>query len=174
MPSRSKISKLPAEIQEELNKRLVGNGFSGYEGLVAWLDENGFAISKSALHRHGQEFEKNLIAIKMATEQAKAVVDAVPDSEGDMSEALMRLIQQKAFDQLINLSGDQDISLTALGRMIADISRASVIQKKFSADVRAKIDLAADKAIITATSRGLSPDMADVIRNALAEEINGL
>lgn len=138
MPSRSKISQLPQDIQEELNKKLIGDSFSGYDGLEAWLEEMGYQISKSAIHRHGQEFEKKLVALKMATDQAKAVVDGSPDDEGAMSEALIRLMQQKAFDTLMNLSGDQDISLTALGRMIADLSRASISQKKFMEEVKAK------------------------------------
>ncbi len=139
MPSRSKISQLPPEIQEELNKKLIENTFSGYDGLEDWLEGMGFQISKSAIHRHGQEFEKKLVALKLATDQAKAVVDGSPDDEGAMSEALIRLMQQKAFDTLMNLSGDQDISLTALGRMIADLSRASISQKKFMEEVRGKI-----------------------------------
>lgn len=139
MPSRSKISQLPQEIQEELNKKLIGDSFSGYDSLEAWLEKMGYQISKSAIHRHGQEFEKKLAALKLATDQAKAVVDGSPDDEGAMSEALIRLMQQKAFDTLINLSGDQDISLTALGRMIADLSRASISQKKFMEEVRGKI-----------------------------------
>lgn len=139
MPSRSKISQLPSEIQEELNRKLVENGFSNHEGLESWLNDNGFQISRSSIQRHSQEFEKKLAALKLATDQAKAVVDGSPDDEGAMSEALIRLMQQKAFDTLINLSGDQDISLSALGRMIADLSRASIGQKKFMEEVKAKL-----------------------------------
>ena len=42
MPPRSKVSKLPDAIQRELEQRLIANGFSDYDGLAAWLDEQGF------------------------------------------------------------------------------------------------------------------------------------
>ena len=101
MPQRSAISQLPEEIQLELNRRLVANSFSDYQGLSEWLEELGFEISRSSVHRHGHLFEEKLIAIKIATEQAKAIATAAGDEEGAMNDALIRLIQQKAFDVLV-------------------------------------------------------------------------
>ncbi|MGO9606278.1 MAG: hypothetical protein ACLQAT_23300 [Candidatus Binataceae bacterium] len=37
--------------------------------------------------------------------QAKAIIEAAPDDEGAMHEALMRLVQQKLFNVLVRLRG---------------------------------------------------------------------
>ena len=58
MPRRSGVTGLPPEIRDELNARLVANGFSGYEALSEWLEEQGYSLSKSALHRHGSVLER--------------------------------------------------------------------------------------------------------------------
>ena len=62
MPPRSKVYDLPQELRDELNERLVTSGFQGYEALTEWLAENGFKLSRSAVHRYGsalqEEFER--------------------------------------------------------------------------------------------------------------------
>ena len=82
MPPRSKVAGMPAEIKEWLDRALAENNFSDYELLAEELKARGYAISKSALHRYGQAFETRLSALKMASEQARAVVAAAPDEEG--------------------------------------------------------------------------------------------
>jgi hypothetical protein len=96
MPQRSSILQLPEDIQAELNKRLVKNGFADYQGLADWLAEKGFQISKSSIHRHGQQFEERLSAIKIATEQARAITEAVGDEEG-LSRCLLRCRELKIY-----------------------------------------------------------------------------
>ena len=74
MPPRSKVAALPPEVKEWLDKALVENNFGGYELLAAELKGKGYEISKTGLHRYGQQFEDRLNALKIATEQARAVV----------------------------------------------------------------------------------------------------
>ena len=79
MPARSKITKLPEHVKRELDKRLISGSFSDYRKLSAWLQEQGYEISRSAINRYGQAFEERLAAIKIASEQARAVSEAVGD-----------------------------------------------------------------------------------------------
>ncbi|MGK4383427.1 phage protein Gp27 family protein [Ectopseudomonas oleovorans] len=58
MPPRSKVGQLPAKVKAWLDQALAENNFSDYEALSAELAGRGFAISKSALHRYGQNFER--------------------------------------------------------------------------------------------------------------------
>ena len=164
MPKRSSILQLPKDIQAELNKRLVKNGFADYQGLADWLAENGFQISKSSIHRHGQQFEERLSAIKIATEQARAITEAVGDEEGVMGDALTRLAQEKAFQVLIKMQGVEDISFSKLTRAIADLNRAAVTQKKWMAEVKKKTQEAARKISKELKKRGLSEDAAEAIK----------
>jgi hypothetical protein len=139
MPQRSKVFALPEGIKRELDKRLVNGGFSNYEALSTWLAENGYGISKSSLHRYGTEFEQRLVALKIATEQARAVVEAAGDEEGNMNEALIRLIQQESFNVLVKLNEeDKNAILPKLGIMVAKLSKASVDQKKWAQELRQK------------------------------------
>ncbi len=140
MPSKSKIKYLPPKVKVWLDQVLVENDFSGYELLAKELKQRGYEISKSALHRYGQGFEQRLAAIKIATEQAKAVTAAAKDEGNDLNDALIRLVQTKAFEVLVDLENAGDVDLSKLGRMVADIARASVSQKKWAEDMRGKLE----------------------------------
>jgi len=137
MPPRSKIKQLPAAVKDWLDRSLIEGNFSGYEQLEAELKARGFDIGKSAIHRYGQEFEDKLAAIRIATEQARAITDAIPDDAGAMNDALIRLVQQKAFDTLVKM--EEGASIKDIGLMVARLSNASVKQKKWQAEARGKI-----------------------------------
>ena len=169
MGRRSKISQLPDGTRKALEERLIRGSFSGYEALTDWLAEQGFEISKSAIHRYGQQFESRLQALKVATDQAKAIAQASQDDEGDMNEALIRLVQTKTFELLVALDeGDDEegpgVDLPKIGRMVAELARASISQKKWAEQVRAKVAKAADE---FASRNGLSATQARDLRREL-------
>lgn len=169
MPARSKITTLPEEIKAELDKKLISRGFADYTALVEWLQGQGFEISRSTLHRYGQDFEAKCEAIKIATEQAKAIVGVVGDDEGNMNEALIRLIQQLSFDILIKNEHEDLLSiLPKMGVMIAKLSRASVDQKKYASDARKKaLEEAANAVETSAKQEGVSPETIVKIRREI-------
>ena len=170
MPRRLKVISLPEHIKKELDKKLIDGGFSGYEALSAWLSEKGYEISKSALHRYGIEFEQRLAALKVATEQARAIVDVVGDEEGSMNEALIRLIQQEAFNVLVKLNEeDKNAILPKLGIMVAKLSKASVDQKKWVQELKKKTEKAAEN-VEKKLSGAIYPETLKKIK----EEIYGI
>jgi hypothetical protein len=75
MPRRSKVEQLPADMKAWLDQALVQNNFSQYELLSAELKKRGCEISKTGLHRYGQEFEERLKTLRMVTELARAVAE---------------------------------------------------------------------------------------------------
>ena len=170
MPQRSAVSLLPNDVKEELNRRLIAGGFSGYQELTDWLDEQGFSISRSSLHRYGQKFEDQLHELKLATEQARAIAENAGDDENALGDALTRLAQQKAFKVLLELQDPGEISLPSLGRMIADLNRSSVTVKRYMAEVKDKVKQAAEVVKKQAIRGGLSED---VIRE-IEEQILGI
>lgn len=168
MPAPSKVAKLPEEIRAELDGRLIRGGFAGYEALAAWLTEQGFEISKSALHRYGSQFEERVSALKAATDQARAIVAESPDDEGAMGEALMRLVQEKLFSVLLEVNVDPEkVNINSLARSIAELGRASVTQKKYASEVKARADAAASVVDRVAKRGGLSPESVAEIRTAI-------
>ncbi|MCY1287805.1 hypothetical protein D9M70_368200 [compost metagenome] len=165
MPPRSKVSTLPPEVKTWLDQALVESNFSGYELLSAELAERGYDIKKSALGEYGKDFKDRLAALAMASEQAKAVVAAAPDDEGAVNEALMRLTQEKLFQLLLASEGKLDIS--KVGKTVAELVKASVVQKKWSAEVRAKAEAAAASVEKIARKGGLNAETVAEIRREI-------
>ncbi len=171
MPPRSKIQTvLNDEDRKALNARLVKSGFADYSEHAEWLAERGYEIARSSVHRYGQDFEDRLNRLKLATEQARTIVEASPDDEGMMSDALTRLLQEKLFTVLQDMEVDPDkVNIASLGKAIADLNRANISQKKWQQEYREKIQLeerakAANKAKTLSIKAGLSDEQAGVIR----------
>jgi hypothetical protein len=163
--ARSKVEQLPEEVRQELEQRLIKSGFSGYEQWAAWLQEQGFEISKSSLHRWGSSFEDRCAALRAATQQAKAIVAATPDDEGDMTEALMRLMQERLFTALVDLEVDpKKVNLASLAKALAPIARASIAQKKYASEVRERARAVVEAVDRIASSGGLTADGAATLR----------
>lgn len=147
MPPRSKISQLPQEIRDALNKELISSGFSDYEGLERWLDGLGYQIGKSSINRHGQNLERKLAAIKASTEAATAIAEAAPDDSDLRSAAVISLVQTELFDLLVSLQEVEDEDdpaeraklVARVAKSAAELSRASVNQKKWQAQTEARI-----------------------------------
>lgn len=165
MPPRTKVEALPAEVKAWLDKALVEGNFSGYEQLEDELKARGHTIGKSSLHRYGSAFEQKLASLKMASEQAKAVVTAAPDEEGAVNEALMRLVQEHLFKLLMADGGTMD--LTKVARAVAELGKASVTQAKWRAEVRAKAEAAAEAAARIGRKGGLSEESVAEIRRKI-------
>lgn len=165
VPPRSKVEQLPDTTRRALEQKLIGNGFSDYEALSAWLAKEGFEISKSSLHRFGSDFEDRCAALNIATQQAKAIVEASPDDEGAMSEALMRLMQERIFSALLALEVDPNkLNLGSLAKALAPIARASIAQKKYASEVRDRARAVADAVDRIAAAGGLTKDGAELLR----------
>lgn len=165
MPPRSKVAALPPEVKSWLDRALVDGNFGDYAALSDLLMERGFAISRSALQRYGQSFEERLSALKLASEQAKAVVLAAPDEEGAVNEALMRLVQEHLFKLLMSEGGD--IDLPKVARAVAELGKASVVQKKWQTEVRARAEAAAAQVEKIARKGGLNADTVAEIRREI-------
>lgn len=169
MPPRSKVEQLPPEIKAWLDQALVQSNFSQYELLSAELKKRGCEISKTGLHRYGQDFEERLKTLRMVTEQARAVVQASPDDDGAVNDALVRLTQEKMFGILMELEVDPtSIDLTKLARAVAELGKASVAQKRWQIEARkSALAEAAKEAGIAAKSVGLTDDAVEQIKRRI-------
>jgi len=161
---RSSVEMLPEEVRKELEQRLIQGAFTGYAALAEWLRSIGYEIGKSSVHRFGKNFEDKIKALKVATDQAKAIAEASEDDAGAMNEALIRLVQTKTFELLIELE-TSDKNLPKIGQMVAKLARSAVQQKKWSKEheeqVRKKaLEEAADAVEQTARQQGLNEEQA--------------
>lgn len=169
MPRRSKVEQLPPEIKAWLDQALVQSNFSQYELLSAELKKRGCEISKTGLHRYGQDFEERLKTLRMVTEQARAVVQASPDEDGAVNDALVRLTQEKMFGILMEINVDPDsVDLAKLARAVAELGKASVAQKRWQMEARkSALAEAAKEAGIAAKSVGLTDDAVEQIKRRI-------
>lgn len=176
MPRRSSLNGLPEEIRREVDRRLKEGSFSGYQQIADYLNELGYSTSKSSVHRYGQQFEERLGALQIANEQAKAIAEAASaDGENMMSEALLRLTQEKAFQVLLNLEiQGENFDSKSFGRLasaVASLGRANVYVSRYRDEYRQKIAERFDQLEKESkTSGSLDPATLQRIR----EEIYGL
>ena len=70
-----RIAALPRSIRDELNRRLLEGDLSNYASLSQWLRKQGYQISRNAIAQYGSKLEHRLETVRMATEQARAVVN---------------------------------------------------------------------------------------------------
>lgn len=147
MPRPAQVELLDEVTRAALERKLLVNAFSDYAGLSAWLREQGYEIGKTAIHRYGQGLKRKLAAIRASTEAARLIADACPDEEDRRSEAVMSMVQSDMFAMLVALQEAEDADpaervklLGNAARAIADLSRASIHQKRHAAAVQARLD----------------------------------
>lgn len=169
MPASSKIDMMDEALRGELDTKIQANGFGGYRELSDWLKTRGFEIGKTALASYGKSFKDRLQKMRDVTYQAKYLAQQFPDDDGSMNAALLREYQTKIFIAMEDLEiNPGDLDPNKMGRVIADLSRASVSQNKFAKEIREEARLAAAQdASKAAMAQGLGKDTADFIYNAV-------
>lgn len=176
MARASSITALPDETRAWLNQALAEANFSGYKELEELLRAQGFEISKSAIHRHGQKIERRMAAIKASTEAAKMITEAAGDDQDVRSEAVIALVQTEMFDSIIAIQEASDTELTPEDRLglmskaaknIATLVRASIAQKQFKTTVQSRATEAAKKVAKLAKNGGMSAATVDEIKRSI-------
>ena len=160
MAPRSSMEMLPENVRREFERRLIENGFSNYSELAAWLNKQGYQISRSAAHRYGHKIERRL-----------------RDDEYDSrSEALMALLQNQLFEALIDISekDSEELApearfdlLSEGGKRIASLISASARLKEYQAKIKAKAQQTAEEVAQAVKKGGLSEATAEQIRKQI-------
>lgn len=185
MARRSSIDGLPEEVRRWLQRALTESNFGGYKALEEMLREQGYLISKSAIHRYGQQLERRMAAIKASTEAARMLTEGAADDQDARSEAVIALVQTELFESIVNLqeAGDEELDpadriglLSKAAKNIATLARASVNQKKFRLEEQARIEREARERLLAEQeeklqelrgSDGMSEQMESRIRRIL-------
>lgn len=145
--SKSLVDQLPSTVRKWLERQLREKNFTGYRELTEDLNERlakeglELKISKSGLHRWGKQIDERIDAIRKTTEAAIQIRDLVGDDEGALTDSLTRLVQERLFDVVVQMEVDPSkADIYKLGKVIAELGRASVAQKKWAAEYRERID----------------------------------
>jgi hypothetical protein len=178
MARQSAIDALAPEDRDWLNRQFTDKGFCGYEEIAALLAERGYSVSKSSVHRYGQKLERKLAAVQASTQAAMLIADAAPDDADQRSNAVLSLIQTEIFNALVDFQeatdneepmtpADRLTLLAKAGKGIADLSKASVNQKKWQLEVQEKAKKAAEAVESIVKKGGLSQSAADEIKRQI-------
>jgi hypothetical protein len=175
MPKPKKVDLLPHDVRRDLEAKLVEHGFADYVELSDWLAEQGYEISKSALHRYGTEFKENLEKMQVVAHQTRAIIEAFPDDEDIAAQALSRLSQTQMFNLLQGIDinvvaqdleyGDDAVNkYTKLLGAMTKLNQGSVNIKKYANEIKGKAKLVAEEIGDRARKGGLSDTTVDEIR----------
>lgn len=168
MPPRSKVHALPKAVKAWLDGALVEGNFAGYEGLADELKARGCDVSKTSIHRYGQAFEERLATLRLVTEQAKAVVEASPDDDDAVNQALIRVTQEKLFTVMMDLKIDpRSVDIAKITRSIADLSRSSTASKEYANKVKLRAKEAAKDIAAVAKKAGLTDEAVNEIKKRI-------
>lgn len=179
MGQRSGVLNLPPEVRHWLEKALIDGNFQGYQLLEDTLAAQGYALSKSAIHRYGQPLQRRLAAIKASTEAARLLTEGAADAQDARSEAVIALVQTELFETLVNLqeATDERVDpearvklLASAAKNISALSRASVHLKKYQQEFRDRAAAAAEQVRGIGERAQLSPEVLAEI----TERIYGL
>lgn len=176
MARESAVDLLEEEDKRWLNNWFKDKGFCGYEEIANILQERGYNISKSSVHRYGQKIEQKLAAVQASTQAAILIADAAPDDGDQRSAAVLSLVQTELFNALIALQESSDEGADPAERLeliakcskgIAEITKASVNQKKWQLEVQDRVEKAAKAVEKIIKKGGLSNETAAEIRQKI-------
>ena len=132
MARESSIDQLSNDDKTWLDTRFIDKGFCGYEEIAAILQERGYNVSKSSVHRYGQKVEQKLAAVQASTQAAMMIADAAPDDSDMRSSAVLSLVQTELFNALVALQeadnedadpADRIMLMAKAGKGIAEIAQ---------------------------------------------------
>lgn len=178
MARPAKVKLLPPDVLDDLNARLIGQGFAGYDALTEWLQAKGFKISRATLQRHGCALEAEFEEAMADARRTRALARAARESGGDEDGSLMSAAASILQDNLLRVSlavkreSDDDPAaaaktLSLISRAFADVGRMDITNQKWMAEVQAKAKDVADKATKLAEKGGLSADSVAEIRRSI-------
>ncbi len=172
------MKRMPRDLKDQLDALMSDGAAHTSQQLAKWLGDNGFEISTRSIRQYGENFDRRLDAIRMATEQARIVCKQFKNDDAKMQTALLRLVQTQLFQMLSISNGEGSgkrrapavapVNIGALARCVSGMARVESEQQKWAERARAKV-AAVEKKVEEARTKGLSKDAADQIKAVLME-----
>jgi hypothetical protein len=172
MGNKSSVKMLPPDIREQIDTLLKQE--VTLEAIRAKLGELGADISKSALGRYKQQIDKVGDRLKRSREMSQVFVaqlGAAP--EGKQGRIIVEMLQSVIFDHMIPVDeGAEPVydphNISMLARAMKDLASAEKISADREIIIRREaMRDAAEAAVATAKSKGLSAETAEEIRASI-------
>lgn len=134
---------LPAEVREQVDRLLLEGGVT-YDDIKAFLDEQGFDISRSAIGRYGQDFLNAYQQLRIIEDKSKALISKA--GEGlVLEEAASKMFAKMILEA--QLEGSLDIQ--KLPRILSDFAKlqaSSVMRERLKKEMVKKVAKVVDAA----------------------------
>jgi hypothetical protein len=177
MPARSIIDQMPAEARDWLKAKLEETNFSRFVEITdefnTWAEEHGIEVrvSKTGLFRFAKNWKEKVEVLREVTHFARSVRGQLGDDEGAVNDVGLQLLQGKIFQLAVEEEIDPK-TLSSLARAMADLSRASVMQKRWGTEYRDKMQqkLSALETDASAGKTKLDPETLKEVRRQLFGE----
>ncbi|MGB8682289.1 MAG: phage protein Gp27 family protein [Candidatus Binatus sp.] len=175
-PKTWKIKRMPKDLKQQLDAMMSDGTFHSSLQLAKWLGDNGFEISSRSIRQYGANFDKQLDAIRLATEQARIVCKQFKNDDAEMQTALLRLVQTQLFQVLAVSNGKGStrratvapVNIGALARCVSNLAKTETEHRRLAERTRAGV-AAVQKKVEEARTKGLSKDAAAQIKAVLME-----
>lgn len=184
MGRKSSVKRLPPEVLREVN-RLLTEGRATLDEILAHLRKLGVdEVSRSALGRHRQQFEKVAAKLRQGREMTESLVRELgPDAaEGRQGRVLVEILRNLVNDCLMNQLEDGAVldpkTLQTLSRATRELSQAirmdqdyeSKIRERVEKEVAERMEKAVADVVGSPASAGFSPQQViTAIRNGYTE-----
>ncbi len=179
MGQKSSIeTELSDEDRAALNKMIVSGKWT-IMGLLEWLGERDYEISRSALGRHKRKVDRVAERMRQSREVTEALTKELGDSalQGKQGRLLVEMTRGLVFDLLDKIHDDdaeglapQDVMM--LGKGLAELGKALRLDQDFETKIREQVALeernrAADVAGDAVRAGGASDDDVAFIRSEI-------
>lgn len=129
-----KIDTLPEEVREAVNK-LLTDGFT-YQQIADYLRKMGHEVGTSSVGRYSREFLARLERLKVAKDQARAIVQEMGDGPAtEMHEAANQLAVQMVMETLMEVTSLEGEKVADLLKALAQLERSAVSREKLKYDM---------------------------------------
>ena len=155
----STIDRLPDDIKGRLDLKLTDTA-NTYEELSAWLKEEGYEISKSAIGRYAIRSTQAAQRVAETLQRTQVIAQAVatrPDLD---------------YMQRVSTAEDdfQEMPLDKAGRLIASLARNATYEQRVRQEMKRKAELAFDQMETELLEKVKQyPDLAAQLRDVLAK-----
>ncbi|WP_028320387.1 phage protein Gp27 family protein [Desulfatiglans anilini] len=156
--------ELPPEIRQQVDRLMIEGGVT-YDDIKAYLDAQGYDISRSAIGRYGKDFLATYQRLKIIEDKSRALVSEAGDGMV-LEEAASKLFAQMILEA--QMSGELDIK--ELPRIVSDFAKlqSSVVSReRLKKDFAEKVQKTAADVVESVRGKGLSEEAAEEIRKKI-------
>jgi hypothetical protein len=166
------LRRLPVAVRRQLETRLTNKSSESYQELSQWLADQGYQISNYSISRYDRKFEREVEKVTAASEQARARAELCRGGDGQMTQVLGQMVQQRLFNILLECSGPiKTTDLARFAKAIGDLGRAAISRRHWSDQIRDRLEqqqrAAAKRVEQMEHAGGLSTAAARILRDTL-------